>query len=121
MAFKDYVGEWGHFCCTAMVAFSRNAPKATKIDGEESAATAAVIERSKKRTRLLVVLPAALACALASPWSAQARSSYLAVWASDKGTDDDHLNTDFLAIIDADPHSLTYGEVVNTASLESVP
>jgi hypothetical protein len=47
--------------------------------------------------------------------------SYLAVWASDKGTDDNHLNPDFLAIIDADPRSPTYGKVINTAALESVP
>jgi hypothetical protein len=31
------------------------------------------------------------------------------------------LNTDFLAIIDADPKSRTYGKVVNTASMQSVP
>jgi hypothetical protein len=31
--------------------------------------------------------------------------SYLAVWASDKETDDNHLDPDFLAIIDADPRS----------------
>jgi hypothetical protein len=47
--------------------------------------------------------------------------SYLAVWASDKETDDNHLDPDFLAIIDADPRSPTYGKVVNTAALESVP
>jgi hypothetical protein len=63
----------------------------------------------------------ALACALAASWTADAGSSYLAVWSSDKETDDNRLNTDFLAIIDADPNSETYGKVVNTASLESVP
>ena len=64
-----------------------------------------------------------LACALVASWAAQAGSSYLAVWSSDKETDDKPgvLNTDFLAIIDADPQSRTYGKVVNTASLESVP
>jgi hypothetical protein len=67
------------------------------------------------------LLPAVLACTLAAPWSALAGSSYLAVWSSDKETDNNHLNTDFLAIIDADPHSRTYGEVVNTASLQNVP
>jgi hypothetical protein len=69
------------------------------------------------------LLPAVLACALAAPGSALAGSSYLAVWSSDKGTDDRPgvLNTDFLAIIDADPKSRAYGEVVNTASMESVP
>jgi hypothetical protein len=53
----------------------------------------------------------------------QAGSSYLAIWSSDKETDDRPgvLNTDFLAIIDADPKSRTYGKVVNTAPLESVP
>ena len=64
-----------------------------------------------------------LACALATSWTARAGSSYLAVWSSDKETDDKLgvLNTDFLAIIDADPKSRTYGKVVNTASMESVP
>ena len=63
------------------------------------------------------------ACALGASWAAQAGSSYLAVWSSDKETDDKPgvLNTDFLAIIDADPKSRTYGKVVNTASMESVP
>jgi hypothetical protein len=73
-----------------------------------------------RRNRLL---PAVLVCSLVAPWSALAGSSYLAVWSSDKGTDDapGALNTDFLAIIDADPRSRTYGKVVNTASMESVP
>ena len=63
------------------------------------------------------------ACALAASWAAGAGSSYLAVWSSDKETDDKPgvLNADFLAIIDADPKSRTYGKVVNTASMESVP
>src|ERR1700741_3800861 len=69
------------------------------------------------------LLAAVLACTLAAPWSAVAGSSYLAVWSSDEETDDKPgvLNTDFLAIIDADPRSRTYGKVVNTASMESVP
>jgi len=53
--------------------------------------------------------------------SACAADTYLAVWASDKETDDNHLDPDFLAIIDADPRSPHYGNVVNTAALESVP
>jgi hypothetical protein len=62
-------------------------------------------------------------CALASSWIACAGSSYLAVWSSDKETDDKPsvLNTDFLAIIDADPTSRTYGKVVNAASMEGTP
>jgi hypothetical protein len=70
-----------------------------------------------------LLLPAVLACTLAAPWSALAGSSYLAVWSSDEETDDKPsvLNSDFLAIIDADPRSRTYGKVVNTASMESVP
>ena len=52
--------------------------------------------------------------------SACATDTYLAVWASDKETDDNHLDPDFLAIIDADPRSPHYGNVVNTAALESV-
>jgi hypothetical protein len=75
------------------------------------------------RSRKAWLLPAVLACTLAASWSALAGSSYLAVWSSDKETDDRPgvLNTDFLAIIDADPRSRTYGKVVNTASMESVP
>ncbi len=65
----------------------------------------------------------ASACAAAASWAAHAGSSYLAVWSSDKETDDRPgvLNEDFLAVIDADPKSRTYGKVVNTASMESVP
>ena len=59
-----------------------------------------------------------LACTLTVSWSAEAGSSYLAVWSSDKPNDDQRLNTDFLAIIDADPRSATYGKVVNTAALQ---
>lgn len=60
---------------------------------------------------------------LASAAAAEDRKSdcYLAVWASDKDTDDNHLDPDFVAIIDADPRSPEYGKVVNTATLESVP
>src|SRR5690242_12252486 len=65
----------------------------------------------------------AVGCVPAAVGVAQAASSYLAVWASDKETDDRPgvLDTDFLAIIDADPKSRTYGKVVNTASLQSRP
>jgi hypothetical protein len=44
---------------------------------------------------------------------AHAGSSYLAVWSSDKEKQDSRQNTDFLAIIDADPRSSSYGTVVN--------
>jgi hypothetical protein len=67
-----------------------------------------------------LLLTAALACAPAASRSAHAGSSYLAVWSSDKESDDARLNTDFLAIIDADPRSPTYGKVVNTAPVERV-
>jgi hypothetical protein len=67
------------------------------------------------------LLPGILVCTLASASSAHAGSSYLAVWSSDKETDDLRLNQDFLAIIDADPRSRTYGKVVNTARLQHVP
>ena len=89
--------------------------------GSAAAPDAAKILNNLSRKGWL--LPAVLACNLAAPWSALAGSSYLAVWSSDKETDDKPavLNTDFLAIIDADPTSRTYGKVVNTASMESVP
>ena len=66
------------------------------------------------------MLAAALFCGVSVSWGAQAGSSYLAVWSSDKQNDDQRLNMDFLAIIDADPRSATYGKVVNTASMEHV-
>lgn len=47
--------------------------------------------------------------------------SYLAVWSSDKETDDNHLDPDFLAIIDADPGSATYGKVLSTAAIQNIP
>jgi hypothetical protein len=63
------------------------------------------------------LLAAVFAYTLAVPRGA------LAVWSSDRETDDKPgvLNTDFLAIIDADPKSKSYGKVVNSASLQSVP
>jgi hypothetical protein len=39
----------------------------------------------------------------------------------DKGTDDGIQDPDFLAVIDADAKSATYGKVLTTASLEAVP
>src|SRR5262249_49333215 len=45
---------------------------------------------------------------------------FLLVWSSDKRTDDNHLDPDFLAVIDADRESPTYGKVLTTAALESV-
>ena len=51
------------------------------------------------------LLAAALLCGVIVSWNAHAGSSYLAVWSSDKQNDDQRLNTDFLAIIDADPRS----------------
>jgi hypothetical protein len=46
---------------------------------------------------------------------------YLLAWSNDKGTDDGVQNPDFLAVIDADPQSDTYGHVVRTASLPCIP
>ena len=66
-------------------------------------------------------LAAALNCALAMPPTAQAGSSYLAVWASDKEKQDSvRTPTSWRSStrIRAPP---TYGKVVNTASLQRVP
>ena len=71
--------------------------------------------------RNATLLAAVVACTLTTAWSAHAGSSYLAVWSSDKEKQDSRRNTDFLAIIDADPRSSTYGKVVNTASLQRLP
>ena len=68
-----------------------------------------------------LLLAAALFCGVSVSWDAQAGSSYLAVWSSDKQNHDHRLNTDFLAIVDADPRSSTYGKVVNTATMEHLP
>jgi hypothetical protein len=84
------------------------------VPGGIRAAIAAVVQKSW-------LFSAALVCALATSWGAHAGSSYLAVWSSDKDPDANSLITDFLAIIDADPRSPTYGKVVNTASLQHVP
>lgn len=47
--------------------------------------------------------------------------NYLLVWAADKGTDDGVQNSDFLAVIDADPKSKRFGEIVNTGPLPCIP
>jgi hypothetical protein len=78
----------------------------------------ATITAPPRRGWLLVVT---LAFALVVSWNAHAGSSYLAVWSSDKDPAKGSLNTDFLAIIDADPRSPIYGKVVSTASLQHVP
>ena len=48
-------------------------------------------------------------------------SNYLLVWASDRGTDDGKQDPDFLAVIDANKRSPTYGKIVNTASIPCIP
>jgi hypothetical protein len=50
-----------------------------------------------------------------------APKTFLLVWASDKGTDDHIQDPDFLAVIDADARSNTYGRVLTTAPLEAIP
>jgi hypothetical protein len=96
---------------------------ATTILQAGPAAAADPVETLNNILRKSWLLAAVFAYTLAAPLSALAGSSYLAVWSSDKETDDRAgiLNTDFLAIIDANPKSRNYGKVVNTASLESVP
>ena len=78
------------------------------------------LSRISVQNRKGFLLSAALVASLATSWSAQAGSSYLAVWSSDKEADDNKLNTDFLAIIDADPRSTAYGKVVTTGNLQNV-
>lgn len=53
-----------------------------------------------------------VACALLllTSWSAAADSPYLFIWAAD----DDRQDSDFLAVLDADPTSPTYGDVLTT-------
>jgi len=46
---------------------------------------------------------------------------YLLVWAGDAGTDDNVQDPDFLATIDANPQSPTYGKVLRTAALPCIP
>ena len=69
----------------------------------------------------VLLLTAALFYGVGVSSGAHAESSYLAVWSSDKEKQDSRENTDFLAIIDADPRSSGYGKVVNTASLQRRP
>jgi len=52
-----------------------------------------------------------------TPPVAPAPSKYLAVWTGDE----DGKDSDFLAIIDADPHSTKYGKVLRTATLPAIP
>lgn len=47
--------------------------------------------------------------------------NYLLVWAADQGTDDGVQNPDFLAVIDADPESARFGDIVNTGPLPCLP
>lgn len=47
--------------------------------------------------------------------------TFLLVWSSDKGTDDHQQDADFVAVIDADSQSPTYGKIVNTAAIEAAP
>ncbi len=52
---------------------------------------------------------------LAHPESSSAEeSTYLYVWAADA----DHRDSDFLAVIDADPESSAYGAVLTTLQVE---
>ncbi len=67
------------------------------------------------------LIAAAIAGFVLTPYCASASSTYLAIWASDKETDDNLLNSDFLAIADADPRSPTYGKVLATAPLAARP
>lgn len=74
-----------------------------------------------------LVLCLLAACVVWSPISGAAPASkastpypYLLVWTSDKGTDDGNQNPDFLAVIDANPKSNTYGKVLNTAALPCI-
>lgn len=75
-----------------------------------------------------IALGALLACLTAgsglytsTSLAAHSPHKFLLVWANDKGTDDGSQDSDFLAVIDADPRSETYGKVVNTAPLPCIP
>lgn len=48
-------------------------------------------------------------------------TNYLLVWSSDQGTDDGVQNPDFLAVVDANPRSHSYGKIINTVSLPCIP
>jgi hypothetical protein len=63
----------------------------------------------------------AAVCAVFHAEDAEANNGkYLLVWTGDVGTDDHVQDPDFLATIDADPHSLTYGKVLQTAALPCI-
>jgi len=61
------------------------------------------------------------ACTVLHAESAEGNNGkYLLVWAGDMGTDDHVQDPDFLATIDADPQSRTYGKVLHTAALPCI-
>lgn len=74
----------------------------------------------KTKCSILAMALLGLASVLYLPGAEAKPSDYLLVWASDKGTDDGHQDADFLAVIDANPKSKSYGKVVNTASLPCI-
>ena len=68
------------------------------------------INKKFKRTAIALLLGV-----LGATTNVQAKSpndSYLLVWSSDRGTDDGKQDPDFLAVVDANPHSPTYGKNV---------
>ena len=64
---------------------------------------------SLSRTGAIALAIALSACASPAP-ERPAGSHYLFVWSGD----DDHADSDFLAVVDADPSSPSYGRVLNT-------
>ena len=76
---------------------------------------------NKKFKRTAIALLVGVIGTTANVQAKSPNDSYLLVWSSDKGTDDGVQNPDFLAVVDANPDSLTYGKVINTASLPCIP
>jgi 56kDa selenium binding protein (SBP56) len=85
---------------------------------------ASVKERVRRTTQDVRFLFTALMAAcvlLAAGELGAAPNSFLLVWAGDKVLDDGVRNSDFLAVIDADKKSHTYGKVLTTVPIESSP
>lgn len=74
-----------------------------------------------RKTLLILVVGALSLCGLFAVAPPAQAGKYMLVWASDKRNDDNVVNSDFLAVIDANPFSRTYGKVVNTAEPPCVP
>ena len=75
---------------------------------------------TKKFKRTAIALLMGVLGATANVQAKSTNDSYLLIWSSDRGTDDGKQDPDFLAVVDANPQSPSYGKVVSTAALPCI-